>query len=86
MSDRLAINWRSSIYSDFFNWEGCMSRKTVQVCDQCNTEIEDGKGGVLRLNFSDARKGAKRADLCESCAAEMPGITVARRGRPKTAA
>ena len=63
-----------------------MARKTVHVCDSCGKEVEDGKGGVLRLNFTDARKGARRADLCESCASNTPGVPVARRGRPKAAA
>lgn len=63
-----------------------MARKTVQICDGCGAEVESGKGGVLRLNFADARKGAKRADLCDSCADNAPGIPVARRGRPKKSA
>lgn len=63
-----------------------MARKTVQVCDSCGAEVVAGKGAVLRLNFTDARKGAKRADLCDTCADSSPGIPVARRGRPKTSA
>ena len=40
----------------------------------------------MRINFADARRGAKQADLCDDCAAEMPGTAVARRGRrPKSA-
>jgi len=40
----------------------------------------------MRINFSDARRGSKQADLCDACAGEMPGQAVARRGRrPKAA-
>jgi hypothetical protein len=63
-----------------------LARKTVLVCDNCEQEIDEGKGAVMRMTFSDARRGAKQADLCDSCAAEMPGAAVARRGRrPKSA-
>ena len=64
-----------------------MARKTIVVCDSCGTEIGEGKGGVLRITFNDARRGAKQADLCDSCAGGMPGVAVARRGRkPKSLA
>ena len=42
---------------------------------------------MMRLNFTDARRGSKQADLCDNCASGMPGKAVARRGRrPKAAA
>ena len=64
-----------------------MARKTVLVCDNCGKEIDDGKGAVLRLTFTDARRGAKQADLCDDCAGQMPGVPTARRGRrPKATA
>ena len=64
-----------------------MARKTVLVCDNCGANIEDNKGATLRLTFSDARRGAKQADLCDNCAGKLPGQAVARRGRrPKAAA
>jgi len=64
-----------------------VARKTVLVCDNCAVEIDEGKGAVLRLTFSDARRGAKQADLCDDCAGNMPGRAAARRGRrPKAAA
>lgn len=64
-----------------------MARKTVLVCDNCGTEVQDGKGATLRVTFGDARKGAKAADLCDGCATQLPGQQVARRGRkPKDAA
>jgi hypothetical protein len=64
-----------------------MARKTVLVCDKCGAEVDDGKGAVLRVTYTDARRGAKQADLCDGCAGSMPGVAVARRGRkPKSAA
>jgi hypothetical protein len=64
-----------------------MARKTVLVCDNCGSEVGEGKGALLRLTWSDARRGAKQADLCDNCAGKMPGQAVARRGRrPKSVA
>ena len=64
-----------------------MARKTVLVCDNCGKEVGEGKGAMLRLNYTDARRGSKQADLCDTCAGNMPGQAVARRGRkPKSAA
>ena len=64
-----------------------MARKTVLVCDNCSNEIDEGKSAVMRINFADARRGSKQADLCDNCATNMPGQSVARRGRrPKSAA
>jgi hypothetical protein len=64
-----------------------MARKTVLVCDKCGAEVGDNKGAMLRLTWTDARRGAKQADLCDNCASGMPGQAVARRGRkPKSAA
>jgi hypothetical protein len=40
----------------------------------------------MRITFTDARRGSKVADLCDSCAAGYPGRAAARRGRrPKSA-
>ena len=64
-----------------------MARKTVLVCDNCGKEIDEAKGATMRINYSDARRGSKQADLCDACAASMPGHAAARRGRrPKAAA
>jgi hypothetical protein len=72
---------------DFHDGRRIMARKTVLVCDSCGTEVGEGKGAVLRVTFNDARRGAKQADLCDSCAGGMPGAAVARRGRkPKSLA
>jgi hypothetical protein len=73
--------------TDFALKEDTLARKTVLVCDNCQKEIDEGKGAVLRVTFNDARRGAKQADLCDSCAGTMPGQPAARRGRrPKAAA
>ena len=41
----------------------------------------------MRINYTDARRGSKQADLCDDCAGGMPGQAVARRGRrPKAVA
>jgi hypothetical protein len=64
-----------------------VARKTILVCDSCGTEVEEARGAVLRVTYSDARRGSKQADLCDTCAGKMPGRTVARRGRkPKAVA
>jgi hypothetical protein len=66
--------------------EEFMARKTILVCDNCGKEVDDGKGAVMRVNYTDARRRSKQADLCDSCAGGMPGHEVARRGRrPKAA-
>ena len=63
-----------------------MARKTILVCDNCGKEVDEAQGAVMRLSWSDARRGAKGADLCGECAGSMPGRQVARRGRrPKSA-
>ena len=63
-----------------------MARKTVLVCDSCGKEVEEAKGAVMRVTYTDARRGAKQADLCDTCAGKMPGRAAARRGRrPKSA-
>jgi hypothetical protein len=64
-----------------------MARKTILVCDSCGKEVDESQGAIMRLTWSDARRGAKEADLCGDCAGSMPGRQVARRGRrPKNAA
>jgi hypothetical protein len=64
-----------------------VARKTVLVCDNCSKEVDESRGATLRITYSDARRGAKQADLCDDCAGKMPGQPAARRGRrPKSAA
>ena len=66
--------------------EDNVARKTVLVCDSCGNEVDEGKGAVMRVTYTDARRGAKAADLCDNCAGRTPGRAVARRGRkPKSA-
>ena len=63
-----------------------VARVTRLVCDNCGKEVDEAKGAVMRINFTDARRGSKQADLCDNCAGKMPGQAVARRGRrPKSA-
>src|ERR687896_542546 len=58
-----------------------MARKTILVCDNCGAEVSEGKGAVMRINYVDARRGSRQADLCDSCATKMPGRAAARVGR-----
>ncbi len=63
-----------------------MARKTILVCDSCGKEVAEAKGATMRVTYTDARRGAKAADLCDNCAGGLPGKAVARRGRrPKAA-
>ena len=63
-----------------------MARRTILVCDKCSKEVDEARGAVMRITYSDARRGAKQADLCDDCAGAMPGQPAARRGRrPKSA-
>ena len=63
-----------------------MARKTILVCDKCGKEVDEAKGAVMRVTYSDARRMGKQADLCDECAGAMPGHPAARRGRkPKSA-
>ena len=64
-----------------------MARKTVLVCDSCGREVDESQGAVLRVTYSDARRGSMVADFCDECAVKMPGRAAARRGRrPKAQA
>lgn len=64
-----------------------MARKTVLVCDSCGKEVDEAKGAALRVTYTDARRGSKIADLCDTCAGKLPGRAAARRGRrPKSVA
>jgi hypothetical protein len=64
-----------------------MARKTIRVSDRSGQEIPDGKGAIVRITFTDARKGARELDLTDEEAETLGGRTVARRGRkPKASA
>ena len=54
-----------------------VARVTRLVCDNCGKEVDEAKGAVMRINFTDARRGSKQADLCDACAGKMPGQAVA---------
>ena len=41
-----------------------MARKTILVCDNCGNEVDEGKGAMMRVNYTDARRRSKQADLC----------------------
>ena len=56
-----------------------MARKTILVCDNCSSEVAENRGASMRINYTDARRGSKQADLCDDCAGKMPGQQVARR-------
>jgi len=63
-----------------------VARRTILVCDNCGKEVDDKVGETMRIDFGAARRESKQADLCDTCAEQMPGVAVARRGRrPKTA-
>jgi len=76
-----------SVTQLFERQEEFMARKTILVCDNCGSEVDEGKGALMRVNYTDARRRSKQADLCDNCAGNLPGQSVARRGRrPKAAA
>ena len=54
-----------------------MARKTILVCDNCDKEVDESQGALMRLTWTDARRGAKEADLCGDCAGNLPGRQVA---------
>jgi len=58
-----------------------MARKTIRVSDKSGQEIPEGKGAVVRITFSDARKGVRELDLTDAEAEALGGRAVARRGR-----
>ena len=35
-----------------------MARKTILVCDNCGKEVPESRGAVMRLNYTDARRGS----------------------------
>jgi hypothetical protein len=62
-----------------------MARKTVLVSDQSGELVPDGKGAVLRITYTDLRRGVYQADLTDDEAQAIASATkaksVARRGR-----
>ena len=63
-----------------------MAKKTIRVSDKSGAEIQEGKGAVVRITFTDARKGVRELDVTDAEAESFGGRQVARRGRrPKQA-
>ena len=42
-----------------------VARKTVLVCDSCGSEVDEGKGAVMRVTYTDQRLGIHRARVVE---------------------
>jgi hypothetical protein len=63
-----------------------MAKRTIRVSDQSGQEIREGTGAVVRITFSDARKGVRELDLTDAEAEKLGGRKVARRGRKPKAA
>ena len=64
-----------------------MAKKTIRVSDVPGVEIPEGKGAVVRVTFTDARKGVLSWDMTDAEADKLGGRKTARRGRrPKAAA
>jgi hypothetical protein len=62
-----------------------MARKAIRVSDRSGQEIPNG--AVVRITFSDARKGVRELDFTDAEAEKLCGRAVARRERkPKAAA
>ena len=49
-----------------------MARKTILVCDNCGAEVAEGRGAGMRITYTDARRGAKAADLCDDWPGRCP--------------
>ena len=63
-----------------------MAKKTIRVSDMSGAEIPEGKGAVVRITYTDARKGVRELDVTDAEAEKFGGRQVARRGRrPKAA-
>ncbi len=64
-----------------------MGKRIVRVSAISGATIPDGKGAVIRITFSDQRKGVRELDVTDSEAEKLGGRQVKRRGRrPKNAA
>jgi len=60
-----------------------MAKKTVRVSDLSGEEITEGRGALVRITYSDARKGVVELDVTDAEAEDLgrKGRRVARRGR-----
>ncbi len=63
-----------------------MAKRVVRVSDVSGETIPDGKGAVIRITFTDQRKGSRELDVTDTEAEKLGGRQVKRRGRkPKSA-
>jgi len=60
-----------------------MAKKQVMISDLSGSEIPDGKGATIRINFHDARRGSAVLDVTDAEAEELAnkGRKQQRRGR-----
>jgi hypothetical protein len=60
-----------------------VAKKTIRVSDLSGNEIQEGKGALVSIKFTDARKGTIVLDVTDDEAEEMgrTGRKQARRGR-----
>ena len=83
-SPRANCRVNSSRLSDNLPRSLDLKRRTIRwperPCSSATTAVMksgEGKGATLRLTYTDARRGAKQADLCDDCAGQMPGHAAA---------
>jgi hypothetical protein len=50
-----------------------VGERIIKICDDCGNDLEDGTGAVLKLTYINESRGARKADLCDQCAAKIPG-------------
>ena len=60
-----------------------MAKKTIRVSDKSGISISDNQGAVVRVVYSDARRGVKELDVTTEEADQIAegGRAVQRRGR-----
>jgi hypothetical protein len=50
-----------------------VGERVIKVCDECGSDLPEGTGAVVRLNYVNRARGGKNADLCDRCAERFPG-------------
>lgn len=60
-----------------------MAKKTIRVSDKSGMNISDNQGAIVRVVYSDARRGVRELDVTTEEADQIAegGRTVQRRGR-----
>lgn len=56
-----------------------MAERIIKICDQCGSDLAEGTGARLKLTYVKEAQGVKHADLCDRCAAQIPGRQATRR-------